>query len=151
MTDALPHSRFMFYCTAPFLLTFLVLMPFLVRPAESGGWVVLVACEILALLVLLGLFDGRRFWWCWRGVGALVFTAYVAYLVAMVLAGEWVGDGRRSSTSAVNAAIGLVIFGLPGLWFAVYGRLTFRPEPEPPEPDDDDDAWIDDEFDNEDE
>jgi len=130
VTDEPPQSRFMFYATAPFVLAFLVLMPFLVRPPEPTGWIVLGACELLALFVLLGLFDSGRFWWCWRGVGAIVFAGYVAYLVAMVAAGEFLGDGRRATSSALNAAIGLVVFGLPGLWYAIFGRLTLRPHPE---------------------
>jgi hypothetical protein len=128
MTNTFASSRFMFYCTAPLLLVFLVLMPFLVRPQGPTGWMIFAGVEILALLVLLGLFDGQRFWWCWRAVGGIVFAIYIAYLAEMIVTGELLGDGRRSSTNAVNAAIGLCVFGLPGLWYAVLGRLTFRRE-----------------------
>ena len=118
-------------------------MPLLVRPPEPTGWVVLVACELLALMVLLGLFNSERFWWCWRAVGAIVFVGYVAYLVSTTLAGEWFGDGRRSSATALNAAIGLLVFGLPGLWFAIFGRLTVRPKPEVSDYEDDWDTEVD--------
>lgn len=123
-------------------------MPFLVQPPEPTGWVVLAAVELLALLLLLGLFNSERFWWCWRAVGALVFLGFAAYLVSTALAGVWFGDGRRSSATAVNAAIGLLLFGLPGLWYAIYGRLTFREEPDDIEYESDDIDF--EEFDEED-
>lgn len=52
---------------------------------------------------------------------------YVAYLVSMVMSGQWVGVGP----TALKALIGLVAFGYPGFMFAVFGRLTWRPETEP--------------------
>ncbi|MEM6689900.1 MAG: hypothetical protein AAF664_10760, partial [Planctomycetota bacterium] len=41
----------------------------------------------------------------------------------------WVGDGRRSSTTAFNAFMGLVAFGYPGFMWAVFGRFTWRSNP----------------------
>jgi hypothetical protein len=41
-------------------------MPFFVRPPGILGWVAMILCELTALFVLLGLFDGHRFWYCWR-------------------------------------------------------------------------------------
>ena len=123
-------NRFIFNCTSPLLVAFIVLMPFLVRPPEILGWVAVILCELTAVFVLLGLFDAHRFWYCWRAVGGIVFLAYVSYLISMIIAGEFIGNGRRSSVSALNAAVGLFVFGLPGALYAVFGRLTFRSEPE---------------------
>ena len=58
----------------------------------------------------------------------------------MLTAGQFFGDGRRSSMTAFNAACAMIAFGLPGLWYAVFGRLTLRPEPEL---DDYSDEWSD--------
>jgi hypothetical protein len=92
------------------------------------GWVLLAAFELLAIFSLFGLYDSVRFKWCWRVVGGIVFAGYSAYLVEMVGSGQWIGDGRRSSATVVNAVIGLVVFGYPGFMYAVFGRFTFRAE-----------------------
>jgi hypothetical protein len=120
----------MFWCTAPFLVATLVLLPIFVRPLAASGWIVMAGVELLAVCVLLGLYSPDRFWWCWRAVGAIVFTGYLAYLTSMLVAGQWFGDGRRASTTALNALIGLVAFGYPGFMYAVFGRFTWRAEPE---------------------
>jgi hypothetical protein len=121
----------MFWCTAPFLVATIFLLPLLARPPEVTGWVVLGAVDVLAILVLFGLYNGDRFWWCWRGVGAIVFVGYLAYLISMLIAGQFIGDGRRSSATALNALMGLIVFGYPGFMYAVFGRFTWRPEPAP--------------------
>lgn len=48
----------------------------------------------------------------------------------MVAGGNIVGDGRKSSSTALNAFFGLLAFGLPGLWYAVFGRLSFHADSE---------------------
>jgi hypothetical protein len=120
----------MFWCTAPFLVATLALLPLVARPPRASGWIVLSAVELLAVCVLVGLWNPYRFWWCWRAVGAIVFAVYSAYLTSTVMAGEWIGDGRRSSATALNALIGLAAFGYPGFMYAVFGRFTWRPKPE---------------------
>jgi hypothetical protein len=124
------RSRFMFWCTAPFLVATLVILPLVAQPPEPTGWVVMGVVELLALFVLIGFWNPERFWWCWRAVGAIVFLVYLAYLISMVVSGQWFGNGRRSSSTAFNALIGLIIFGYPGFMYAVFGRFTWRPEPE---------------------
>jgi len=62
-------------------------------------------------------------------VGAIVFAGYLVYLVSMLVAGQLFGDMRRSAASALNALIGLVVFGYPGLMYAVFGRFTWRDTP----------------------
>ena len=61
-------------------------------------------------------------------MGAIIFSGYLIYLVAMISAGDWFGDGRRSAMTVLNALIGLAMFGYPGLMYAVFGRLTWSPE-----------------------
>jgi len=139
--DLPPPTRFMFWCTAPLLAATLVLLPLFAQPHEPSGWVVMGAVELLAACVLLGLYHPSRFWWCWRAVGAIVFTGYLAYLISMVMEGQWFGDGRRSFTTARNALIGLVVFGYPGFMYAVFGRFTWRKESEHAC---DSDQWVDD-------
>jgi hypothetical protein len=58
----------------------------------------------------------------------------------MISEGHWFGDGRRSSANAFNALLGLLVFGYPGFMYAVFGRLSWKPEPEY---DDHSDGFID--------
>lgn len=115
----------MFWCTAPFFVLTLVLLPFLSNPVDATGWIILGAFETLAIFALFGLYDSRRFNWCWRIVGGIVFACYSAYLISMIVSGQWLGDGRRSSTTVLNALTGLVVFGYPGFMYAMFGRFTW--------------------------
>lgn len=118
----------MFWCTAPFFVATITLLPLLASPVGIVSWIVLAAFELLAIVSLFGLYDPDRFKWCWRVVGGIVFSGYLTYLVQMVGSGQWIGDGRRSSTTVVNALIGLVVFGYPGFMYAFFGRFTWRAE-----------------------
>ncbi len=120
----------MFWCTAPFLVATIVLLPLLARPLEATGWVTLGVFVLLCIFVLIGLWSAERFWWCWRAVGGIIAGGYLSYLVAMIAEGQWFGDGRRSSTTAFNALLGLIVFGYPGFMYAVLGRLSWKPEQE---------------------
>lgn len=117
-------TRFMFWCTAPFFIVTLALLPLFSNPVGLIGWLVIGAFEALCIFALFGLYDSRRFNWCWRIVGGIVFVAYVAYLASMIVSGQWI-DGRRSSATAFNALFGLYFFGYPGFMYAAFGRFTW--------------------------
>lgn len=117
---------FFFWSLAPFLVVFLILMPPLMPQRGTGPLIVLCGVEGAALAMLLGLWNPDRFWWAWRALGGIVFAAYLAYAVVMIVEGRFIGGGRRTDTTLVNALIGMVAFGLPGLCYALFGRLTWR-------------------------
>jgi len=119
----------MFWCTAPLFVLTLMLLPFLSNPVSPTGWIILGAFETLAIFALFGLYDSHRFDWCWRIVGGIIFAGYSAYLISMIVAGHWIGDGRRSSTTALNAVFGLLVFGYPGFMYAMFGRFTWSADP----------------------
>jgi hypothetical protein len=125
-----PIRGFVFWATAPFLLAFVTLMPLLIEIRDVKAFIALVAVETLAILALVTLFDSVRFRWAGRGVGAIIFVGYLAYLIAMLVegGGQIVPAARKSEVTAFNAACGLFAFGLPGLCYALFGRFTFRPE-----------------------
>ncbi len=137
-----PVRGFFFWSLSPFLAAFVVLMPFLVQERSADALITLVAVELLAVLALLGLFHPSRFWWAWRGVGAIIFLGYAAYVIVMILEGKFIA-ARRAEPAVSNAVIGLFVFGLPGLWFALSGRLTpywrslFKDKEPAPDGDDD--------------
>jgi len=123
-----PQHGMAFWVLAPFLLAFLFLTPLFVEPCGHIGMVALVGAELLAALTFLGLFNRNRYWWAWRGVGAVVFLAYVWYLSQMLIesGGRVALTSNGSEASAFNAICGLIGFGIPGLWFAISGQLSIR-------------------------
>lgn len=127
--ETVPARGLMFWALAPFLIMFLVVMPFATPVDVFGGGLILVL-EALGALTLLGLFNSERFWWAWRAVGGLIFVLCIAYLVSMLIesGGKIEFTPRRSKASSFNAICALIAFGLPGLCFALFGRFTFRRE-----------------------
>jgi hypothetical protein len=118
---------FFFWSLAPFLIFFLVVMAICTDKDTGEKVVVLGALETAVLSLLLGLWNPHRFWWAWRVLGAIVFLTFVAYVAAMAIEGR-IGTGRRSEPSLINAILGLVVFGVPGLWYAFFGRLSWARE-----------------------
>ena len=58
-------------------------------------------------------------------VGVAAFVAGLWYLAGQLDSGE-VYSGSRSRPSIINAVLFLVVFGLPGLLFALKTRFGFR-------------------------
>ena len=123
MENLKPTRSFLFWALTPFLLFFVLAMPVFARPNNATGIAILVGVELTGGLMLLGLYDPMRFWWTWRGVGGMVFVAYVCYVVAMLVDRKWQIPARKAESTLLNAIIGLVTFGVPGLWWALYGRF----------------------------
>jgi hypothetical protein len=127
-----PHEQhvrgFVFWTLAPFLVAIVVLMPLLAQRHDAGGIVAIAAIELLAILVLIGLFDPIRFSWAWRAAGAIVFLGYSACVATMLIESDGVIaiTPRKSEASAFNAICGLIVFGIPGLCYALFGRITIR-------------------------
>jgi len=114
---------------------FAILLPLYV---ERPGWkpaVVIGALEFLCVALLAGLWLPARFGrLAFRWVGGAVFAAYAAYLVFEFVLSDARFDLFEDSGKASprNALLGLVTIGLPGLWYALFGRFTWRaPRPEP--------------------
>jgi membrane-bound ClpP family serine protease len=121
-------SRFLFWALAPFLLAFAVVMAFMVSDWTSGAGAGIALLITGAMLLVLKLYDTEQFDWAGRVVAGLVFVAYVSYLVHE-LATEGVPDHLPRSpaeASPVNALLGLLVIGIPGLLYAVRGRFGAR-------------------------
>lgn len=126
LIDRPPARRFMFWCLLPWLLAFLILMPLLI-PWSFRSLAIIASLEIMAALLLIGLYDSVRFGWALRFVAFMVFLAYVAYLVAMLIesGGQIEFTWRRAKSSAFNAILGLFMIGLPALGYALQGRWAW--------------------------
>jgi hypothetical protein len=126
-------SRFIFWSLAPILLvgglSFLGLA-FWVFPA--GGQTSRLGLALLGLFCLICipvLYDPKRFWLASRVVTGIVFLGYLAYFISeWVWHAEDIGLGKpRSASTPLNATRGLLVIGLPCLWWTMFGRFSVRP------------------------
>lgn len=92
----------------------------------------MVGLELAVLFLLLALFG---FYWAVRALCGLIFLAYFAYLASeFAFSGKTFSlQGSRGDASPRNALLGLIVIGLPSLWFAVLGRFSLRPPSTPEE------------------
>ena len=122
-------SRFIFWSLTPFLLGFVVSMPLMIEKWNLSIIILVIAMEIPALCLALGLYDTIRFRWALRIATGMVFAIYSWYLVDM-----WVLSDKefklivsRSEASPMTSLLGFVIIGIPSLIFTLKGRFTLEP------------------------
>jgi len=79
------------------------------------------------LAAIFALYDARRFPWAARTVTAVIFLAYLGYLIdQVVFSDKPLAPTRRSEASPWNSILGFIIIGLPALWYTVLGRFSLR-------------------------
>ena len=117
-------SRFIFWTLSPFLILFIIVMPL-----STTGWTVtkailIISMDAAALLLIIGLYNTEKFWWALRGVTAIAFCAYLAYLVEelthsrITLKGLLTGD---SPWEVVKTFMGI---GIPCLLYTLIGKFS---------------------------
>ena len=84
---------------------------------------VVLGLDACALLLLLALYDLKRFWWAGRGATGIVFIAFVAYFADEIHSGKPWRFGSRSEETPLNALLGLIFIGLPCLRYTLTGRF----------------------------
>ena len=126
-----PFIRFML---TPCVLIFAIFFPFALDDWTWLKALLLVGMELGCVALLAGLWLPARWGqWAFRVLASLVFLAYAAYLIYEFYFShhKFHLTGHRSEASRDNALRGFIIIGLPCLWFAIFGRLSFKPaEPE---------------------
>lgn len=119
-----PKDAFFFYSLSPFIIAVMLLWPFAMQSHDTGALIALCAVETVGALALPALFDPQRFLWAWRGLGCVIFTALTIHFLAMVVGGGEIRiAGRRFKAPLIAALDVLVLVAIPGLYFAVTGRL----------------------------
>lgn len=120
-----PQRGLFFWALSPVLLIFVLSMPslILIQKRDAAAISTLIGLELTGVLMLLGLWNPVRFAWAWRGVGAMVFLAFATYIAFMVIEHKWKPPQRRGEQNLWNAICGMLAFGLPGLWWALLGRI----------------------------
>lgn len=131
MTSDARRYRRLFWLLAPIIAGFVVLMA--VAQAGDTSWTrtgILLEFGLGAAIpaMMLVLWHPDRLWRAGRVLAPLVFAAYVAYLVAELLDPKATFHfiEPRGRASLRNAAMGLLVFGGPGLWFAITGRFPWQ-------------------------
>jgi hypothetical protein len=120
------RSRFVRWALTPLLVVFVVAMPALQQDWTSRSVAILGILEFMSAALLAGLWLPSRYGhWAFRALAACIFFQYLSYFVD-----EWFFGGHPlklieslGQPSPRNALLGLMIFGLPGLRYAVVGRL----------------------------
>lgn len=118
-------SRFIFWMLSPILVFILVGMPLLDHRWRPWSSIIIFGIDATAVLLLLALYDSKRYWWAARGVTGVVFIAYLGYLGDEIQSGKPWRFGPRSEESPLNALLGLLIIGLPCLRYTLAGRFTW--------------------------
>lgn len=65
----------------------------------------MITLEVLSLLVLIGFFKPDKFHFAWRGVGLIIFLAYISYLGIMLFESKGTLTIGRSLRWQLNGGI----------------------------------------------
>jgi hypothetical protein len=116
-------SRFIFWALAPLSFVCAVLISWKEDSWFSTSGLIVVTLDVLVLLLILGLYDPKLFWWAARGATGIVFLAYLAYLADEVASGKPWTPGPRTEDTPFNALRGLVVIGVPCLIYTIRGTF----------------------------
>jgi hypothetical protein len=119
-------NRWYFWVLAPVMLATAIGLPLITEPPTLTGRFVLYLFSATLICATVGLAAPRRFGWALQFVAGVVLFAYLAYASSEALAwwyGKPFGFGSsRGETNLLNALTGLVVFGLPSIYFLLSGR-----------------------------
>ena len=123
-------SRFIFWTLSPCLLLFATGLPLLTRFWSVENTVLTVVLSGASLLLILALYDPKRFRWAARSVTGVAFLTFLVYFTDEVHQGHRWRLGLTTD-SPWSAFFGLVSIGLPCLRYAVWGCFGASEEPAP--------------------
>lgn len=121
-------SRFLFWLLASVLLLFIVLTAVFHPQWTLGSATIIGGLDVLAILMILALYNPKRFHWAGRTATSLVFLAFLVYLIDEIASGHSWHFGPRSEPSPLNALTGLLIIGVPCLRYTLLGRFGKKQE-----------------------
>ena len=120
-------SPFIYWTLAPILLFSGAFLSFVVEDRLSVRGLMVIWLQIAIIMLVLVLTDPKRFHWAARCLTGMIFLSYTGYLVNQVWGREQLMTvAGRSESSPLNAIMGLVVIGLPCLWYTVKGRFERR-------------------------
>jgi hypothetical protein len=129
-------SRFLFWSLAPILAIFAVVFPFMITEWTARSYFLVAIIEPMLVAFILGLLNPQRFRWATRCGTGLVFCLYLVFAINQVFLsgkslGAGSGKGKPGELSPLRAIMGLIVIGLPCLWYTVRGRWSLKGGDEP--------------------
>lgn len=129
-------SRFLFWGIVPLGTFLMVLLNIGSRWDNKGIALLLLAIDFTFLLLVIGLYDPKRFSWAWRLLMAGLYVAYSIYTIHTIFFAP-----RRHWTDGLDALHGFIVIGIPALLYATRGlkrrkrlRRATQYDPMPIEP-----------------
>lgn len=122
-------TPFIRWTLSPFVLIFVLAMPFLIPTWTFAAVVLLVLVELACVALLAGFWlPSRHARVGFRVLAALVFLLYLGYigdqLFELSRSDDPVGLLFRRDSPLLVAMSGMSAIGLPCLWYLVRGRFT---------------------------
>lgn len=124
-------SPFVRWALSPFLILAMVVLPLCNSAWTPQAVVIVLGLELISLSLLLGFWTTGKFQsYCFRFVTAVVFISYCSYFIHEFFFTNhpFILNQHRSESSPRNALLGLIVIGLPSLWFTLWGRFTLHPK-----------------------
>ncbi len=121
-------SRFLRWTLAPLAIVSALVLAVLQLEARGLQLALFLALELALVLLALTAIAPNRFSWAGRGLAGLVFLAYVAYLLSMLVeqpSSFW-PPSERSAATGFNSLLGLLVIGYPSFKYALLGRFSWR-------------------------
>ena len=119
-------SRFIFWTLAPFLVLFVIVMPLSITEWTIAKVVLITVIDTAALLLVIGLYNTKKFWWALRGVTAIVFFAYLGFLIDELIHGHISLKGLLLGDSPLQVIKTFMGIGIPCLLYSLLGRFSRR-------------------------
>jgi hypothetical protein len=123
-------SPFVRWSLTPFVILFALLIPMYIQQLTPFRIALIVGMELACCVLLAGFWlperNGR---WAFRALAGAVFLFYFGYFIDKFVLNDapFKFFGRRAEASPRNALVAFIVIGLPCLWYALFGRFTFKP------------------------
>lgn len=120
------------WCLSPFLLLFAAI--FLIPLRESMEEHRQIGVIVSSLLIILCISGFLALWGVplvgriASGIVSLGFGWYLVDECIINFEGDWGFGKSRSETTPLNSIFGFLVFGLPCMIYAIFGRFTLRME-----------------------
>jgi hypothetical protein len=117
-------SRFIFWALGPVLTLFAIVLPLYIPKWSIETAIVVIGVDAGVILLVVGLYNTKKFWWALRGVTAIVFFAYLAYLLDEFIRGHFTLAGLFTGDLPVEVLKTFIQIGIPCLLYALIGKFS---------------------------
>ena len=119
-------SRFIFWSLSPCLVLFAIVMPLSITEWNVARIILVTVMDVAALLLVIGLYNTKKFWWALRVVTAIVFCGYLMLLIDELLHGDTTINRLLRGDSPVEVIKTFIGVGIPCILYTLLGRFSRR-------------------------